>query len=186
MKFEVTASIIESHIRTSFENNKISTEFWKQGPINEILPEFKVLKVEPDNKFSFWAYISVGSWQLFENSKLEFVILALQEDQKHVERLAMTAFYHSLHRLGLNHTFPLGEPWVENSTLEYCLVSRPYPLGIDFEICKIEDAHLHFFWLLPITEKERNFKIEKGVEALEERFEEVELEFWDFERNSVV
>jgi hypothetical protein len=117
---------------------------------------------------------------------LEFIILASDENTKYVERLAMTTFYHARHRLGLNHTFPLGEPWVANSTLEYCLVSRPYPLGMDFEICNIESGHLHFFWLLPITESERNFKVEKGVEALEEKFEEAELEFWDSERKPVV
>ncbi|MCY7347268.1 MAG: suppressor of fused domain protein [Pyrinomonadaceae bacterium] len=98
----------------------------------------------------------------------------------------MTTYYHSLHRLGLNHTFPLGETWIENSTLEYCLVSRPYPLEVDVETCKIEDGHAHFFWLLPITESEREYKIKNGVDALEEKFEEAEIKYWDSNRESII
>jgi hypothetical protein len=40
--------------------------------------------------------------------------------------------------------------------------------------------------LLPITDEERNFKIKNGVDALEERFEDVGLEYWNPTRDSVV
>jgi Suppressor of fused protein (SUFU) len=185
MEVKETNLILESHIQKYFDKSEIFIEFWNQGPITEILPEYKVLKVWSKD-LNLWAYISIGSWNLFDNSKLEFVILASDDNSKYIERLAMTTYYHSLHRLGLNHTFPLGEPWIENSTLEYCLVSKPYPLGEEFEICNIRKEHIHFFWLLPITEKEREFKVENGTEALESKFESEELEFWDAKRKSVI
>jgi hypothetical protein len=39
---------------------------------------------------------------------------------------------------------------------------------------------------LPITTDERDFKVTNGLEALERRFEEAALEYWDTQRASVV
>lgn len=180
-------ALLEAHIRQTFPGHEISMEYWEDGPIVELLPEYKVLKVSPGPLINlFWTYVSIGSWPLFGDSRLEFVILANDDSDKYVERLAMTTYYHSLHRLGLGHTFPLGEPWVEASKCECCLVSLPHPLGDQFEVCEIGDGHVHFFWLLPITENERQYKIDKGLEALEVRFEEKSLEYWNNKRESVV
>ena len=41
-------------------------------------------------------------------------------------------------------------------------------------------------WLLPVTAAERDFKAANGLEALEERFDDAELEYWDTRRASVV
>jgi hypothetical protein len=40
--------------------------------------------------------------------------------------------------------------------------------------------------MLPITEQERDYKVEFGIEALESLFEENEIEYWRAERDSVV
>ncbi len=178
---------IDAHIRDFFSEHQIFEETWDRGPITHLLPDFKVLRVDPGPLSELWTYISVGSWSLFDDdSRLEFVILAADESRSYVEKLAMTAYYHSLHRLGLGHTFPLGEPWVEKSKCEFCLVALPYPLGDRFETCNIDDGHVHFFWLLPITETERQYKTDNGLEALEVKFEERALEYWNNERESVV
>jgi hypothetical protein len=42
-----------------------------------------------------------------------------------------------------------------------------------------------FLWLLPITSSERQFAKEHGVEALEERFDQAQLQYWDINRTSV-
>lgn len=177
---------IDAHIRKFFSGHQISAEFWDKGPITQALPDFKVLRVDPGPVLDLWTYVSVGSWSLFDDSRLEFVILSADERRSYVERLAMTAYYHSLHQLGLGHTFPVGEPWVENSKCDYCLVALPYPLGDRFETCNIDNGHVHFCWLLPITETERQYKIDNGLEALEVKFEEHALEFWNNEREAVV
>jgi len=66
------------------------------------------------------------------------------------------------------------------------LVSLPYPFGTDLELCKINGSHIHLFWLLPITRKEKEFKSENGLDALEESFEKQKLDYWRIDRESVV
>jgi hypothetical protein len=103
-----------------------------------------------------------------------------------VELLAMLTAYHANHQLDYAHTLPIGEPWVPGSTLDHVLISTPYPLGPDFETCAAAGAHAHFTWALPITSAERDFKAAHGLEALEQRFEEASLEYWNPRRESVV
>ena len=103
-----------------------------------------------------------------------------------VELLAMTVFYHRGGKLGLGHTLPLGEPWMEGSMCDHFLVSLPYPFGPDLEIVHVGDRHVEFLWLLPITEAERDLKVADGLETLESRFEEVGLHYWEIDRTSVV
>ena len=105
---------------------------------------------------------------------------------KHTERLAMTAHYHHTQTLGLGHTFPLGESWLPESTLNHALISLPYPFGEDLEVFNSNNDHVHFYWVLPITAEERAFKVENGLEALESRFEEAKLKYWDAKRRSAV
>jgi len=40
-------------------------------------------------------------------------------------------------------------------------------------------------WLLPITEAERDFKAEHGPEALEQRFDDAAIDYWEPARASV-
>ena len=88
--------------------------------------------------------------------------------------------------MGQGHTFPIGEPWLQGSECEFMLVSVPYPFGPELEVCKLAEGHLHFFWLLPITKAEREFKIREGQEALEQRFDARAVEYWKPDRDSAV
>jgi hypothetical protein len=54
------------------------------------------------------------------------------------------------------------------------------------EVCNVRDWHLHVLWLLPITAAERDFKVHKGLEALEQRFDACAIEYWVPGRASVV
>jgi hypothetical protein len=66
------------------------------------------------------------------------------------------------------------------------LVSLPYPFGPELQQCHVGDRHVDFLWLLPITGDERAFKATHGQEALEARFEERGLLYWEVERESMV
>jgi hypothetical protein len=66
------------------------------------------------------------------------------------------------------------------------LVSLPYPFGEELELMNIGDTHAHVAWLLPITDAEREFKVQNDLEALEQKFDDTELEYWDINRKSVV
>ena len=72
------------------------------------------------------------------------------------------------------------------SLFDHMLVSVPCPFGPDLQTAHVGDRHVDFLWLLPITEASRKLKVSNGLEALESRFEEVGLRFWEVNRPSVV
>jgi len=98
----------------------------------------------------------------------------------------MTVFYNRGGRLGLGHTLPIGEPWLPGSRCDHLLVCLPYPFGPGLQTSHIGDRHVEFLWLLPISEAERDLKVSSGLEALESRFEETGLQYWQVDRASVV
>ncbi|NUR46959.1 MAG: hypothetical protein HOV71_02375 [Hamadaea sp.] len=49
------------------------------------------------------------------------------------------------------------------------------PWGPQFETCPLPAGHARILWLLPITEAERDFKRDHGLEALEQRFDDAAI-----------
>jgi hypothetical protein len=150
-----------------------------------------VARIGPGPRINLWTYVSLGCWRSTQTHGhgLEFVIASQDENPRMAELVAMTAYYHSgpnSQRLDHGHTLPIGEPWLPGSSCDHLLVSLPYPYGADFEICAWRDGHARMLWLLPITEAERDFKVANGMEALEQRFEDAGLRYWDSYRASVV
>lgn len=83
--------------------------------------------------------------------------------------------------------FPsLLETYDLSSTLQHLLWVEPFPYEelSTVEIADGPDVH----WLLGIavSEDERRFLIDRGYDALEQRFADVDLDYWDLERDSVV
>jgi Suppressor of fused protein (SUFU) len=156
------------------------------------VPGFAEVCVPPDASNQLCVYVSCGVWDAVHSDGhgLEFCLLAPERDHRHALIVAMNAYYHAnpdeRYRLDVGHTVPLGEPWVPGSSLDHLLVSQPYPYGPEFEICRWEHGHARILWLLPITESERDFKAEHGLEALEQRFDDVRLRYWDPRRSAVV
>lgn len=150
-------------------------------------PWFRVLRFSPGPRYNLYAFVSLGASALRdEEGGLEFAIFSEHNSSRFVELVTMTAHYHKSHCLGVGHTVPVGEPWVQGSTCNHYLVSLPYPLGPEFEVCCTKSSHVHMLWLLPITEQERDYKVQHGLEALESLFDEKALEYWDFRRESAV
>ena len=180
----VVHSRLTHHVRNFFEGHRFADLTWLRGPIHNTIPGFSVIRVEPGPKTKLWVYVSRGAWGA-DSGLTEFMILAPSENSRHVELLAMTAYYRLEHHLGIGDTFPIGEPWVPKSRCDHFLVSRPYPFGPDLEICPLDGTHLHLQWLLPITEAEKEFAVSQGLEALETRFEQKKLQYWLPDRRSV-
>ena len=92
----------------------------------------------------------------------------------------MVAYYHAgpdQQRVDLGHTLDIGEPWTKQSLCTHLLISLPYAYGPELEICAGPTGHARILAVQPITPAERAFKIEHGVEALEQRLEEAEAAF---------
>jgi hypothetical protein len=177
---------LEEHVRRFFDGRTIEAFTWPSGPILAQNPHFRVLRVAPASPQDVWTYVSVGGWAATGDHGLEFVICTPTSEDRAVELLAMTVFYNRDGRLGLGHTVPLGEPWLPGSRCDHMLVTLPYPFGPELQTSHVGDRHVDFLWLLPITEAERDLKASSGLEALESRFEEAGLEYWQIQRASVV
>jgi len=181
-------NILDYHIRLFFDGHRITETTFDKGPILKIQPNFRVLCIQPGPKLGLWAFISKGIWELGDETSehMEFMILSPKSSPRCVELLAMCAYYHHTDGLGLGHTFPVGEPWLENSTCDHFLISLPYILGPKLEICQTSDQNLRIYWALPITKKEREYKVKNGIDALEAKFEEKALMYWKLDRPSVI
>jgi suppressor of fused protein SUFU len=137
--------ILWRHLRTFFTGHECEEQVWTLGPAIEVLPQLRVAQFAPGPRSGVWVYATVGTWEGRPDHRLEFLITAPHEDLRHVELLAMTAWYHHEHELGLGHTFPIGEPWLPGSLCDHMLVSLPYPFGPSLEVCELPDGHLHYF-----------------------------------------
>lgn len=175
-------------MRRFFPGRTIGVLTWPAGPILEQNPHFRVLRIAPATAADVWTYVSVGGWAAThdEDAGLEFIVCTASPEDRAVELLAMAVYYNRGGKLGLGHTLPIGEAWLPGSSCDFLLVSLPYPFGPDLRTCHVGDRHVEFLWLLPISEAERDLKVSSGLEALESRFDEIGLKYWQVERPSAV
>ena len=72
------------------------------------------------------------------------------------------------------------------SKCDHAFISQPYLDGEELELFQHEEQEVCCYWLIPITEKERNFKIEHGCEMLEQLFEDKQLNYLNPDRDCLV
>jgi hypothetical protein len=66
-------------------------------------------------------------------------------------------------------------------------ISLPYLDGPELEDMQVnQNKSIKFYWLIPVTAKEVDFKKSKGVEALESKFEQRAFDYIDPQRRSTV
>jgi hypothetical protein len=177
---------VRQHLRRFFDTHPCKEHTWGRGPAVRDLPELRIMEFAPGLRTSLWVYATVGASEARVDSRLEFVLVAPAQDARHIELATMTAWYHLKEKLGLGHTLPIGEPWLPGSLCTSMLVSLPYPFGPELERCELVDGDVRVLWLVPITDAEKQYKNRLGVEALEQQFDAVPLEYWRPDRASVV
>jgi hypothetical protein len=79
--------------------------------------------------------------------------------------------YQESARLGLNHTVNFGQPWQGESACTHGFISLPYLDGPALENFMLDQKVIKFYWLIPVTKEEVDYKAKYGVDALEDRFE---------------
>jgi len=128
--------MVLAHYQEFFEDHEIETFTWNLGPIEKAIRGFKVLRAAPGPRINLWPYCSIGASKLgHENAGLlEFIVHAPTESPRLIEMLAMVTSYHANYALGIGHTLPIGEPWLNNSACDHWLISNPYPLGPELAI----------------------------------------------------
>ena len=152
-------------------------------PHGKMEKDFSVLEFSPSEKADCWIYSTLGMSVDTADSLIELHVLSNKQDASLIELLTITASFHRNNTsLGLHHSVNFGRPWQDDSSCSYGFISLPYLSGEDLEIFNFENGHLHNLWLLPITESERDYKMEFGWDALEQRFEDYGLDYLNPQR----
>ncbi|WP_343613764.1 suppressor of fused domain protein [Flavobacterium sp.] len=160
----------------------------EKGPREKLHPDFFVLEFKPNDRHDFWVYCSVGmSLEREDDNLIELFVFSPQQDSSLVELITVCASYHrNLRPLNIHHTMNIGKPWLGNSKCDHCFISLPYLDGEEMELFSFNGQIFHCYWLIPITEKERDYKIEEGCEALEQLFEDKQLDYLNPERECLL
>jgi len=115
------------------------------------------------------------------------LVYSPKSDNLLVELLTVCASYHRNGLpLGLHHTVNIGQPWLDNSKCDHGFISLPYLDGEELEIFSFGGQEIHCYWFIPITEKERDYKVENGCEALEQLFEDKRFDYLNPNRDSLI
>jgi Suppressor of fused protein (SUFU) len=179
---------IDAHLRQGFPGQRVVVQGWNTQAIAAAQREVRVLRVDPETRGGLWLHVSSGAWGANQDSRVgqEFVLVTPYKTLRAVELLAMVVYYHLGQPLRVGDTVPIGEPWLPGSDCSALLISDPYLLADDLWTLPLFDQQIEFLWTLPITGRERSFVTQRGLEALEERFEAAGLEYWDPHRSSVI
>lgn len=181
---------IETHLRHGFPGQRVVVQGWRTDAMSA--PHVRVLRVDPETRGGLWLHVSSGASvpppaaDRTAADGSEFVLVTPFKTLRAVELLAMVVYFHGVQELAVGDTVSVGEPWLPGSTCGHLLVSSPYLLADELWTLPLPGREVHFRWVIPITAPERAYAAERGLEALEQRFEEVGLEYWDPHRASVV
>ncbi len=182
-------SAIESHLRHGFPGQRVVVQGWRTDAMSA--PHVRVLRVDPESRGGLWLHVSSGASVPAEGGVAgpqgsEFVLVTPFKTLRAVELLAMVVYFHGVQELSVGDTVSVGEPWLPGSTCGHLLVSNPYLLADELWALPLPGRTVNFRWVIPITAKERAYAAERGLDALEQRFEQAGLEYWDPHRQSVV
>jgi hypothetical protein len=159
-----------------------------KGPKEKLHSDFFVLELPPNKQHSMFCYCTVGmSADRLDDNKIELVVYAPKPDVSLVELLTVCASYHrNVLPLNVHHTVNIGQPWLDDSKCDHAFISLPYLDGEELELFNFEGNYIHCYWLIPITEKERGYKIDNGCEALERLFQEKQFDYLNPNRKCLV
>lgn len=86
--------------------------------------------------------------------------------------------------LGEGHTLTFHA--LDSQTLTNALISQKLTAFPPVNFPAYKGSPVNFFWMVPISEKERSFAVEKGSQALIDKLNELGNEIFSLERNEVV
>lgn len=166
---------------------KASICFPVGGRLHELPLDFKVLRFDSSDSRGMRAYATCCMSQPDDVHPIELHMFSKVDAIEIPELLTVTAHFHrTAQPLNLGHTVFFGKPWLDKSPCQYGLISLPYLDGPSLEILNMSSKTVRFFWLIPVTKAEVEYKKLRGLEKLEERFEHAKVNYLDPIRESVV
>lgn len=177
---------IENHY-TDVWNSAPNVWAFNAGPIGQLPNGFAVLRFPPRDDRKMWTYATRCMSLPADDEPLELHIFSPFETDEVVELLVATAHFHRTStKLDVGHSVNFGRPWIEDSECDHGLISLPYLDGPRLENLPIGARTVKFYWLIPVTSSEVNFKKASGLEALESQFDKSGFDYVNPQRRSVV
>lgn len=177
---------IENHYREIWGINAEVCEF-SAGPIHELPHGFSVLRFPPHDGRKMWTYATCCMSLPDDNKPIELHIFSPRESDEIVELLVATAHYHRTStKLDVGHSVNFGKAWVGQSQCEYGLISLPYLDGPKLELLQLGSRSINFYWLIPVSKSEVEFKKKNGLEALEVEFDRSQFDYVNPIREAVI
>ena len=187
MSFRKYTDDLKSHYESFYgtTGNKLT---WDKGPTHKLHADYYVLEIGPSKRHQMWTYATVGmSLDRDDENLIELITYSKSQDKSRVELLTLNASFHrNSEPLNLHHTVRVGQLTDSDTTCDHGFISLPYIEGEELEIVNLNRQEIHCYWYIPITEKERNYKVEFGYNALEDLFEEKQFDYLDKHRKSLV
>jgi len=154
------------------------------GPTRDLPPWFAVAEFHTGD---IWRYATVGM-SAGAHGGVETYLISPDQNDRAVEILfSLTRFHLTGKSVGLAHTVNFGMPLWGGSQLDHGYLSYPYLENEGFLYIDRGGARsTGILWLIPITREEREFKRQRGANALESLFEEHQLDCADPFRRSVL
>ena len=89
--------------------------------------------------------------------------------------------------LGWGHTVPNGGPFAENTSLGSVMLIYPGAFGKKSQVCKLPGGgEVNFYQVLPLYDKEIEYKLQNSAEALLDLMDDEDLEYIKLDRESAV
>ncbi|MEG3088554.1 suppressor of fused domain protein [Sphingomonas sp. PB4P5] len=177
---------IENHCRYVWHSTPEQCEF-TAGPTRDLPEGFVVLRFPPHGERTMWTYATRCMSSHTDANPIELHLFSPWQADELVELLVVTAHFHrTAAKLDVEHSVNFGRAWIGESKCSYGLISLPYLDGPTLETLTVEQRDIKFYWLIPVTFSEVEYKKADGLEALEEAFEQAAFDYLDPQRGSVV
>jgi hypothetical protein len=177
---------IENHYHNVW-NVKAEVCKFSAGPIHQLPHSFSVLRFPPHGDRKMWTYATSCMSIPEDNKPIELHMFSPIQADEIVELLVVTAHYHRTStKLDIGYSVNFGQPWLNESKCEYGLISLPYLDGPRLEKLQLGSRVLNFYWLIPVSNSEIEFKKKHGLEALELKFDQSRFDYVNPRREAVI
>lgn len=177
---------VRAHYRECWDDAGSEVHF-RGGPWHELPAGFVILEFAPRASRAMWTYATCGMSRATDPEPIELHIFSPRQSLEVVELLVASAHFHNTgHRLGLAHSVNFGKPWLDASNCDHGIISLPYLDGPTLEVMDLPGGKIaRFYWLVPVTASEVEYKKRLGLEELERKLEAANFDYLDPLRQSV-
>lgn len=149
-------------------------------------PDIKILLFPPSRTQKTWIYATMGMSDLGagETSSPEVHIYSEEKNDSIISAISGLMEHVQEEEIHFCDVLPCATEGSQKCTS--LLAAFPFPDGEGFPEIEIDGREIEFIWLLPVTDSELKHLKKEGYDSLEEKLFASEVNFFDWNRDSVV